>query len=153
MGADMSNNNNTNRLAFTKDFFSSPALSLTLVCIYSIFFYLFLCFLLFNHTGCSFFFFFLIFEAGIFRRGEVAEKGDVEMEEVDDGSGGARRDDTAAEVSSENSGPVRSRSDDDGFDGGGAHDENEDGMDHGCPVKRRKKYHRHTTEQIREMEA
>lgn len=100
-----------------------------------------------------FFFFFLIFEAGIFRRGEVAEKGDVEMEEVDDGSGGARRDDTAAEVSSENSGPVRSRSDDDGFDGGGAHDENEDGMDHGCPVKRRKKYHRHTTEQIREMEA
>lgn len=121
MGADMSNNNNTNRLAFTKDFFSSPALSLTL--------------------------------AGIFRRGEVAEKGDVEMEEVDDGSGGARRDDTAAEVSSENSGPVRSRSDDDGFDGGGAHDENEDGMDHGCPVKRRKKYHRHTTEQIREMEA
>ncbi|XP_038904725.1 homeobox-leucine zipper protein GLABRA 2-like [Benincasa hispida] len=117
MGADMSNNNNnTNRLAFTKDFFSSPALSLTL--------------------------------AGIFRRGEVTEKGDVEMEEVDDG---ARRDDTTAELSSENSGPMRSRSDDEGLDGGGG--ENEDGVDHGCHVKRRKKYHRHTTEQIREMEA
>ncbi|XP_022998611.1 homeobox-leucine zipper protein GLABRA 2 isoform X2 [Cucurbita maxima] len=116
MLADMSNNNN--RLAFTKDFFSSPALSLTL--------------------------------AGIFRRGEMAEKGDVEMEEVDDGSGEVRRDD-AAEVSSENLGPVRSRSDDD-FEGGGVHEENEEG-DGGCLVKRRKKYHRHTTEQIREMEA
>lgn len=79
----------------------------------------------------------------------MAEKGDVEMEEVDDGSGGARRDEVA-EVSSENSGPVRSRSDED-FDGGGVHEEiNED---HQCRVKRRKKYHRHTIEQIREMEA
>ncbi|KAG7018323.1 Homeobox-leucine zipper protein GLABRA 2, partial [Cucurbita argyrosperma subsp. argyrosperma] len=111
MRADMSDNNN--RLAFTEDFFSSPALSLTL--------------------------------AGIFRRGVAGEKGDVEMEEVDDG-----RDDmtTVVEVSSENSGPVRSRSEED-YDGGGVHEENDDG----CHGKRRKKYHRHTNEQIREMEA
>ncbi|KAE8650727.1 hypothetical protein Csa_023399 [Cucumis sativus] len=129
MGADMSNNNNTNNpLAFTKDFFSSPALSLTL--------------------------------AGIFRRSDH-EVGDVEMEEVDDGSvGGARRDnhDTmTAEVSSENSGPVvRSRSEEEEEEeeeGGGQDDQENELVDHGCQLKRRKKYHRHTTEQIREMEA
>ena len=130
MGADMSDNNN--RLAFTKDFFSSPALSLTLVCVILFFF----CFLS-KFPAASLMGLFLIFEAG--------EKGDVEMEEVDDG-----RDDTTAvaEVSSENSGPVRSRSDED-YVGGRVHEENDDG----CHGKRRKKYHRHTNEQIREMEA
>lgn len=87
--------------------------------------------------------------------------GDVEMEEVDDGSvGGARRDnhDTmTAEVSSENSGPVvRSRSEEEEEEeeeGGGQDDQENELVDHGCQLKRRKKYHRHTTEQIREMEA
>lgn len=53
------------------------------------------------------------------------------------------------EISSENSGPARSRSDDE-FDGGEP-DEDDDGDKN--KKKKRKKYHRHTAEQIREMEA
>lgn len=57
------------------------------------------------------------------------------------------------EISSENSGPARSRSDDD-FDGDREHDDNyNDEDDDNAKKKKRKKYHRHTAEQIREMEA
>ncbi|KAJ6715338.1 HOMEOBOX-LEUCINE ZIPPER PROTEIN GLABRA 2 [Salix viminalis] len=68
------------------------------------------------------------------------------------GGGGGRREETL-EISSENSGPMRSKSDDD-FEGEGEHDheEEEDG-DNKNKKRKRKKYHRHTAEQIREMEA
>ncbi|KAI4387015.1 hypothetical protein MLD38_004882 [Melastoma candidum] len=114
MGVDMSNNPPTSR---TKDFFASPALSLSL--------------------------------AGIFRdAGATAATPSAEVEEGDEGSGGGKRDDTV-EISSENSGAVRSRSEDE-FDPDGDQDE-EDGD--GDKKKKRKKYHRHNAEQIREMEA
>ncbi|XP_044497443.1 homeobox-leucine zipper protein GLABRA 2-like [Mangifera indica] len=116
MGVDMSNNPPTSR---TKDFFASPALSLSL--------------------------------AGIFRGADGAAAADNEqVEEGDEGSGGggSRREETV-EVSSENSDPARSRSEDE-FDGG-ENDEDEDGDKN--KKKKRKKYHRHTAEQIREMES
>jgi homeobox-leucine zipper protein len=72
----------------------------------------------------------------------------MEVEEGDEGSGGHRED--TADISSENSGPLRSRSDDD-FDGEGEHDDEGDGDKN--KKKKRKKYHRHTAEQIREMES
>ncbi|XVF86637.1 hypothetical protein PTKIN_Ptkin18bG0058500 [Pterospermum kingtungense] len=76
----------------------------------------------------------------------------MEVEEGDEGSGGggggsSKREDTV-EISSENSGPARSRSEDDLLD----HDDDEDDGDK-TKKKKRKKYHRHTAEQIREMEA
>ncbi|KAK1434115.1 hypothetical protein QVD17_11033 [Tagetes erecta] len=78
---------------------------------------------------------------GIFRDGEEA---------VDD-----RKEDgantTVTEISSENSGPLRSRSDDD-FDVDPDVDDGDD-VDRKNKSKKRKKYHRHTAEQIREMEA
>ena len=79
----------------------------------------------------------------------------MEVEEGDEGSGGGRREETV-EISSETSGPMRSRSDDD-LEGEGEHDE-DDGDGDGDDAdknkkKKRKKYHRHTAEQIREMEA
>lgn len=66
-----------------------------------------------------------------------------------------RREDTV-EFSSDNSGPVRSRSEDD-FDGeASAHeDKDNDDDDHGGDnkkPKKKRKYHRHTAEQIRVME-
>ncbi|KAJ4832066.1 Homeobox-leucine zipper protein GLABRA 2 [Turnera subulata] len=123
----------------TKDFFASPALSLSL--------------------------------AGIFRGANVAGEAaaaSMVVEEGEEGSGGGgggaaaaggggrgRREETV-EISSENSGPMRSRSDDD-FEGVGEHEEEEeeeeeDG-DGKNKKKKRKRYHRHTAEQIREMEA
>lgn len=125
MGVDMSNPP-TSR---TKDFFASPALSLSL--------------------------------AGIFRdagRGaaSAAPTESMEVEQGDEGSGGGgRRDDPTVEISSENSGPIRSRSDDD-FDLEGEPDEDDDGGgdgDNKNKKKKRKKYHRHTADQIKEMEA
>ncbi|KAK9282460.1 hypothetical protein L1049_005378 [Liquidambar formosana] len=116
MGVDMSNPP-TSR---TKDFFASPALSLSL--------------------------------AGIFRDAGATAATNMEVEEGDEGSnggGGGRRDDTV-EISSENSGPARSRSDDE-FDLEGEQDDDGDGDK--SKKKKRKKYHRHTAEQIREMEA
>ncbi|XP_044486190.1 homeobox-leucine zipper protein GLABRA 2-like [Mangifera indica] len=116
MGLDMSNNPPTSR---TKDFFASPALSLSL--------------------------------AGIFRDADATAAANTDqVEEGDEGSGGggSRREETV-EISSENSGPARSRSDDE-FDGGEP-DEDDDGDKN--KKKKRKKYHRHTAEQIREMEA
>ncbi|KAL9387801.1 hypothetical protein Peur_020925 [Populus x canadensis] len=122
VGVDMSNPPNSH----IKDFFASPALSLSL--------------------------------AGIFRGANVshsAAAGSVEVEEGDEGSGGGRREETV-EISSETSGPMRSRSDDD-LEGEGEHDEDDgdgDGDDDDKnKKKKRKKYHRHTAEQIREMEA
>ena len=56
------------------------------------------------------------------------------------------------EISSENSGPARLRSDDD-FEGELGEHEDEDGDGDKNKKKKRKKYHRHTAEQIREMEA
>lgn len=86
-------------------------------------------------------------KAGIFRDGAA---GNEETEEVDDGSagGGRREETTMVEISSENSVPLMStlsRSRDD-FDA-----ENEDYDD---PTNsKKKKYHRHTAHQIRELEA
>ncbi|XP_050380573.1 homeobox-leucine zipper protein GLABRA 2 isoform X2 [Argentina anserina] len=121
---DMSNNPPTSR---TKDFFVSPALSLSL--------------------------------AGIFRdAGTPAETtANREGGEGDEGSVGGRRrsrEDTA-DISSENSGPARSRSAEDiDFDAElGEQDEDDGDGDNKNKKKKRKKYHRHTTEQIREMEA
>nr|XP_010920411.1 homeobox-leucine zipper protein GLABRA 2 isoform X2 [Elaeis guineensis] len=96
----------------TKDFFASPALSLSL--------------------------------AGVFRNVEVVEE---EVEEGDEGSGGGSRGEPL-EISSENTGPG-AQSDEDGGDNGLAEEDGEVGK----KKKRRKKYHRHTAEQIKEMEA
>jgi hypothetical protein len=99
--------------------------------------------------------FYLLLKAGIFRganvcNGEAAAS--MEVEEGEEGSGGGRREETV-EISSENSGPMRSKSDDD-FEGEGEHDhEDDDDGDDKNKKKKRKKYHRHTAEQIREMEA
>ncbi|XP_042020981.1 homeobox-leucine zipper protein GLABRA 2-like [Salvia splendens] len=69
-------------------------------------------------------------------------------EEEEGGIGGE-----AVEISSENSGAAKSRSDDD-YDlaAEGLEDEDEDEND-GGKKRKRKKYHRHTPQQIREMEA
>ncbi|KAK1575086.1 hypothetical protein Q3G72_002450 [Acer saccharum] len=125
MGVDMSNNPPTSH---TKDFFASPALSLSLAGI-------------FRDAGTP-----------------VATNMEVEEGDEGSGGGGgaggggstSRREDTV-EISSENSGPARSRSDDE-FDGG-ENDDDDDGGGDKSKKKKRKKYHRHTTEQIREMEA
>ncbi|KAL5160395.1 Homeobox-leucine zipper protein GLABRA 2 [Glycine soja] len=85
--------------------------------------------------------------AGIFRHaGEAAETSGMEVA----GGNEVRREDTV-EISSDNSGPVRSRSEED-FDGEGLHEDDDDGDDKNRKKKKRK-YHRHTAEQIREMEA
>ncbi|GAA0150294.1 homeodomain transcription factor [Lithospermum erythrorhizon] len=82
--------------------------------------------------------------AGIFGDGAsvaVAEERESNMEVAErEGSGSGGR--TTMEISSENSGAVRSQSDDDD-------NEEEDNP----KKKKRKKYHRHTAQQIREMEA
>lgn len=88
-----------------------------------------------------------ILKAGIFRHaGEAAETSGMEVA----GGNEVRREDTV-EISSDNSGPVRSRSEED-FDGEGLHEDDDDGDDKNRKKKKRK-YHRHTAEQIREMEA
>ncbi|GAB2269399.1 Homeobox-leucine zipper protein GLABRA 2 [Dionaea muscipula] len=107
----------------TKDFFPSPALSLSL--------------------------------AGIFRGAAAAE---VEGAGDEGSVGGGRGTlEETAEISSENSGPARSRSGGEDFFEGDEDDDEEDGDDGGGGdknrKKKRKKYHRHTAEQIREMEA
>ncbi|KAL8153159.1 hypothetical protein V2J09_010919 [Rumex salicifolius] len=116
----------------TKDYFASPALSLSL--------------------------------AGIFRgAGAAAAAANPDVEEGDEvsvggGGGGAglRREGTV-EISSENSGPVRSRTSDDDFMNLEEEEEEEDDDGDkaatGGKKKKRKKYHRHTADQIREMEA
>ncbi|PIN13685.1 Transcription factor PHOX2/ARIX, contains HOX domain [Handroanthus impetiginosus] len=82
--------------------------------------------------------------AGIFRDGRAAAS--------------EEREDTV-EISSENSGPAKSRSDDDyellaeGEQVNLIDDEEDDDDNNGNKKKKRKKYHRHTPEQIREMEA
>ncbi|KAL9460533.1 hypothetical protein AB3S75_003689 [Citrus x aurantiifolia] len=122
---DMSNNPPTSR---TKDFFASPALSLSLAGI-------------FRGAGAS-----------------AAANDEVEegYEGSGGAGGGSKREETTVEISSENSGHTRSRSDAD-FDGGGDGDDDDgdgDGDDDSKnKKKKRKKYHRHTAEQIREMEA
>lgn len=122
---DMSNNPPTSR---TKDFFASPALSLSLAGI-------------FRGAGAS-----------------AAANNEVEegYEGSGGAGGGSKREETTVEISSENSGHTRSRSDAD-FDGGGDGDDDDgdgDGDDDSKnKKKKRKKYHRHTAEQIREMEA
>lgn len=124
MGVDMSNPP-TSR---TKDFFASPALSLSLAGI-------------FRDAGAA----------------AAAGNVNMEVDDGDEGSigggcggGGSRRDETL-EISSENSGPGRSRSEDE-FDLEGEPDD-DDGDGDKSKKKKRKKYHRHTAEQIREMEA
>ncbi|KAL5824695.1 hypothetical protein ACOSQ3_020758 [Xanthoceras sorbifolium] len=124
MGVDMSNNPPTSR---TKDFFASPALSLSLAGI-------------FRDAGKA---------AAVSME---VEEGDEGSGGGGGGGGSSSRRDETVEISSENSGPARSRSDDD-FDGGGEHDEDDDGGGDKNKKKKRKKYHRHTAEQIREMEA
>ncbi|KAJ6348218.1 hypothetical protein OIU76_004649 [Salix suchowensis] len=122
MGVDMSNPPNSH----IKDFFASPALSLSLAGI-------------FRGANVS----------------HAAAAASVEVEEGDEGSGGGRREDTV-EISSETSGPMRSRSDDDLEGEGEHDEDDGDGDGEGDDKnkkKKRKKYHRHTAEQIREMEA
>ncbi|RWR73432.1 homeobox-leucine zipper protein GLABRA 2 [Cinnamomum micranthum f. kanehirae] len=104
MNLDMSNPPNSR----TKDFFASPALSLSL--------------------------------AGVFRGATGAVE---EVEEGDEESGGGREE--AVDISSENTGPGRSDEDAD------AMELQEEEVDE-RGKKKRKKYHRHTAEQIREME-
>ncbi|KAL8138602.1 hypothetical protein V2J09_004603 [Rumex salicifolius] len=110
LNLNMANSNPPNA---TKDFFSSPALSLSL--------------------------------AGIFRGAAAA----AEVEEGDEGSGGGVRE-TTVEISSENSGLARSRSDEEFVNPDDVDDDDEPG---GSKKKKRKKYHRHTADQIREMES
>ncbi|XWS16330.1 hypothetical protein CRYUN_Cryun34aG0075800 [Craigia yunnanensis] len=118
MGVDMSN-------PPTKDFFASPALSLSLAGI-------------FRDAGAA----------------AAAAAASMEVEDGDEGSGGggggeegsSKREETV-EISSENSGPARSRSEEDLLE----HDDEEDDGDK-TNKKKRKKYHRHTADQIREME-
>ncbi|CAG7903179.1 unnamed protein product [Brassica rapa] len=100
----------------TKDFFSSPALSLSL--------------------------------AGIFRN---ASSGSTNPEEDFLGRRVADDEDRTVEMSSENSGPTRSRSEDNLE--GEEDQEEEDGAGNKGNKRKRKKYHRHTTDQIRHMEA
>ncbi|KAL3005129.1 hypothetical protein AAZX31_08G202000 [Glycine max] len=84
--------------------------------------------------------------AGIFRyAGEAAETSGMEM------AGDEVRQEDTADISSDNSGPVRSRSEED-FDCDDVHDGDDKDNDDKNRKKKRK-YHRHTTEQIREMEA
>ncbi|KAF5793267.1 putative transcription factor & lipid binding HD-SAD family [Helianthus annuus] len=80
---------------------------------------------------------------GLFRDGEDA---------VDDRKEEAANT-TVTEISSETSGPVRSRSDDDDFDADPDVDDGDDASNKNNKSKKRKKYHRHTADQIREMEA
>ncbi|OIW03810.1 hypothetical protein TanjilG_30086 [Lupinus angustifolius] len=126
MFADMSNNPSPTSNA-NKHFFSTPALSLTLAGI-------------FRHAGVA-----------AVEEGEAATS-NMEVEEGDEGSGG-KREGTVEIISSENSGPTRSRSEDD-IEGEREHeDDDDDGDNNNKNKKKRKKYHRHTAEQIREMEA
>ncbi|KAF2301204.1 hypothetical protein GH714_020810 [Hevea brasiliensis] len=101
--------------------------------------------------------------AGIFRSANAAEAAEapaMEVEEGEEGSGGGEgergRSEGTIEISSENSGLMRSRSDDE-FEGEGEHDDGDgdgdDDVGDDKKKKKRKKYHRHTAEQIREMEA
>ncbi|BAT91609.1 hypothetical protein LR48_Vigan05g211700 [Vigna angularis] len=121
MGADMSNN--PPPTSHAKDFFASPALSLSLAGI-------------FRH-------------AGVAAEAEAATS-NMEVEEWEDGSGGGER---LEEISSENSGPTRSRSEDDFEGEGEHEDADADADGDRKKKKKRKKYHRHTADQIREMEA
>ncbi|KAL2332363.1 hypothetical protein Fmac_019944 [Flemingia macrophylla] len=164
MGVDMSNNNPPPS-SHAKDFFASPALSLSLViyllassnCIFIyLFIYAFLiqiCFFLFFHSPCTSH----ALKAGIFRHAGVAPPheattSNMEVEEGEEGSGAAGPGtERLEEISSENSGPTRSRSEDD-FEGEAEHDDDDADGDK-TKKKKRKKYHRHTAEQIREMEA
>ncbi|KAF9622926.1 hypothetical protein IFM89_035159 [Coptis chinensis] len=109
---DMSNNNPNSR---TKDFFASPALSLSL--------------------------------AGVFRNAGVVASSRVNAEEGEEeitgGGGGSRGREGTVEISSENTGTGRS---DEDVDEEGVQKDDDDEDKH-------KKYHRHTAEQIKEMEA
>ncbi|CAA2974534.1 homeobox-leucine zipper protein GLABRA 2 [Olea europaea var. sylvestris] len=89
--------------------------------------------------------------AGIFRdvRATAATAVEVEGRDGESGGYGGKREDTV-EISSENSGPTKSRSEDD-YEAEGEHDDEEDEDTH--KMKKRKKYHRHTAQQIKEMEA
>ncbi|KAI9107795.1 hypothetical protein K1719_021131 [Acacia pycnantha] len=127
MGVDMSNNPPSS--SHTKDFFASPALSLSLAGI-------------FRHAGDA-----------AAAAGAATSSREVEVEEGDEGSGGGGRRDETVEISSENSGHTRSRSDDIDFEGEGDGDDGDDVDGDKNKKKKRKKYHRHTAEQIREMEA
>ncbi|KAK9102701.1 hypothetical protein Sjap_019955 [Stephania japonica] len=114
----------------TKDFFASPALSLSLAGVFR--------------------------NAGALATAAGTSSVEVEEGEAESGSGGGG----GREVSSENTaGNNAGRSDDDVFDDQGLMLEEEEcsGDDQGDngkkKNKKRKKYHRHTTEQIRDMEA
>ncbi|KAL3511778.1 hypothetical protein ACH5RR_024495 [Cinchona calisaya] len=112
----------------TKDFFPSPALSLSLAGI-------------FRDAAAA-----------------ATAADDVEVEEGDEGSGGGRREGTVEISSENSGALRLSRSDDDfegeGGEGGGEQEEEDEEDDQNAhKKKKRKKYHRHTAEQIKEMEA
>ncbi|KAF3649658.1 Homeobox-leucine zipper protein GLABRA 2 [Capsicum annuum] len=123
---DMSNNPPPPPSHETKDFFPSPALSLSLAGI-------------FRDGG-----------------GEGNSAGNMEtMEEVgDESKGGRPREETSTvEISSENSEPMRSRGSDDDLEHDDTCNEDKEDPNNNSRKKKRKKYHRHTVQQIREMEA
>ncbi|KAL2617520.1 hypothetical protein AAZV13_08G190400 [Glycine max] len=86
-----------------------------------------------------------LFSSPVLSLSLAAETSGMEM-----ASDEVRQEDTA-DISSDNSGPVRSRSEED-FDCDDVHDGDDKDNDDKNRKKKRK-YHRHTTEQIREMEA
>lgn len=88
--------------------------------------------------------FLLSSQAGVFRGAAEAVEEVEEGDEESGGGGGGREE--AVDISSENTGPGRSDEDADVIEL-----QEEEGDEKG--KKKRKKYHRHTTEQIREMEA
>jgi len=99
-------------------------------------------------------------QAGIFRHGGAAtaegeggSTSNMEVEEGEEGStiGGER----VEEISSEYSGPTKSKSMDEfeGDEDDEGEDDEGDGDGDNKNKKKRKKYHRHTSEQIRVMEA
>lgn len=94
----------------------------------------------------------LIIQAGIFRN---ASSGSTNPEEDFLGRRVAEEEDRTVEMSSENSGPTRSRSEEEleGDEEQELDELEEDGSGNKGKKRKRKKYHRHTTDQIRHMEA
>lgn len=101
-------------------------------------------------------------KAGIFRDGVGAgsSAGNMETtEEVEEGSAAGsrgvrpREETSTVEISSENSEPMRSRGSDDDLEHDDTCNEDEEDPNNNSKKKKQKKYHRHTVQQIREMEA
>ncbi|KAG9456147.1 hypothetical protein H6P81_000655 [Aristolochia fimbriata] len=113
----------TNPPSRTKDFFASPALSLSL-------------------AG--------VFRGAAAAAASAVEEGEEESVGGSGGGGGREYLDAAVEISSENTGPTRS---DEEAEADEVQEDDDADHQKGNKKKKRKKYHRHTAEQIKEMEA